>query len=354
MKKIVFLIMPLIWLTSCGEAPAERDIATALRPTKLYTVQAFDQAREYRLFARIANRETIDLKFEVAGQLAALPIHEGEKIKRGDLIAELDASEHKLALDRANASLTLARQEHQRLETLHAKGILSTAELDEAKTRHQLLRIGVAEAREVLKDCVILAPFDALIVRRFKPVHSAVIAGDAVVRLTRADTIELLADVPEKLVTKIQKNGISRAYARFSADPDSAWPVTLIEQNAQVNPTTLTYETRFTLDRIPEWNPLQGMTAQLSLALPSIAQQLLVPTAALQTDVDGSFFVWVTLPPDYRVAKRLVKVGTPSSGMLPITLGLAVGETVVAAGGSALRAGQKIRPINQSATHNND
>ena len=354
MKKIVFVIMPLIWLTSCSEAPAERDIATALRPAKLYTVQAFDQAREYRLFARIANRETIDLKFEVAGQLAALPIHEGEKIKRGDLIAELDASEHKLALDRANASLTLARQEHQRLETLHAKGILSTAELDEAKTRHQLLRIGVAEAREVLKDCVILAPFDALIVRRFKPVHSAVIAGDAVVRLTRADTIELLADVPEKLVTKIQKNGISRAYARFSADPDSAWPVTLIEQNAQVNPTTLTYETRFTLDRIPEWNPLQGMTAQLSLALPSIAQQLLVPTAALQTDVDGSFFVWVTLPPDYRVAKRLVKVGTPSSGMLPITLGLAVGETVVAAGGSALRAGQKIRPINQSATHNND
>ena len=354
MKKMVFVIMPLIWLTSCSEAPAERDIATAVRPAKLYTVQAFDQAREYRLFARIANRETIDLKFEIAGQLAALPIREGAKIKRGDLIAELDASEHKLALDRANTSLTLARQELERLEKLYAKGILSTAALDEAKTRHKLLRIGVAEAREVLKDCVILAPFNALIVRRFNPGHSAVIAGDAVVRLTRADTIELLADVPEKLVTKIQKNGISRAYARFSANPDSAWPVTLIEQNAQVNPTTLTYETRFALDRIPEWNPLQGMTAQLSLALPSIAQQLLVPTAALQTDVDGSFFVWVTSPPDYTVAKRLVKVGTPSSGMLPITLGLAVGETVVAAGGSALRAGQRIRPINQSATHNND
>jgi multidrug efflux pump subunit AcrA (membrane-fusion protein) len=83
MKKMVFVIMPLIWLTSCSEAPAERDIATAVRPAKLYTVQAFDQAREYRLFARIANRETIDLKFEIAGQLAALPIREGAKIKRG-------------------------------------------------------------------------------------------------------------------------------------------------------------------------------------------------------------------------------------------------------------------------------
>ncbi|MDE0842277.1 MAG: efflux RND transporter periplasmic adaptor subunit [Porticoccaceae bacterium] len=338
-------VLPFILLTGCDQKLPEADPPTVVRPAKIYTVKATSEPQQYQLFARVANRETIDMQFEVAGQLVALPIREGEKINRGDLIAELDANEHKLALERAQTSLKLASQELNRFKKLYAKGILSVTILDESQTRYQLRRIDVAQAQEILKDSKIMSPFDALVLQRYKGNHSAVIAGDVIASLTRSDKIELLTDMPEKLVVAIQKYGISQNTARFTANPEKVWPLLLVEQSAQASPATQTYQTRFVLEQLPDWDLLQGMTAQISLTLPATSAELFVPTSALQTDIDGSLFVWVTSAPDYTARKRLVEVGSPRSARVVITAGLADGEIIIAAGGSVLHAGQKVHPM---------
>ena len=344
MKLSLCLVLYLI-LIGCNEASPEQTILTMARPAKLYAVKNTVKPIEHQLFARVDNRDSLDLKFEVSGQLISLPIRAGQSIKKGELIAALDAREHKLALDYANTSLSLATQELARMEKLYGRGMVSKSTFDEASTRHKLMRIDLEQAKEVVRDSQILAPFDGIVLQRLKQNYGAVVAGDVIARLTRSDTLELVTDLPEILLETINQQGINSAYARFTAHPDRQWPLTWVEQHAQISPGMPVFETRFILDKLPHWQPLQGMTAQIVLQLTPTLQQTLVPTAALQADVDGSFFVWITSAPDYTVNKRPVDVGTPSPDWVPVIAGLTHGDTVIAAGGSSLREGDKILPL---------
>jgi len=347
--KTVFGLLLYLLLGGCSEPPSEQASLRMARPAKLYAVENTTEPDVHRLFARIHNRDSIDLQFEVSGQLVALPIRAGQKIKKGELIAALDAREHKLELDYASTSLILATQELSRMEKLHDKGVVSISTLDQTRTRQRLLHIEVGQAKEILRDSQILAPYDGIVLERFKQNHSAIIAGDVVARLTRSDIVELVTDIPETLVAAINQQGITDVYARFTAHPSLIWPLSWVEQQAQVSEATPTFKTRFALKKMPDWQPLQGMTAQIFLQLAPTLQQTQVPTAALQTDVDGRFFVWITSAPNYTVNKRPVDVGRPSPDWLTITAGLAAGETVIAAGGNALREGDKIIPLTSPA-----
>ena len=69
---------------------------------------------------------------------------------------------------------------------LHDKGVVSISTLDQTRTRQRLLHIEVGQAKEILRDSQILAPYDGIVLERFKQNHSAIIAGDVVARLTRS------------------------------------------------------------------------------------------------------------------------------------------------------------------------
>ena len=120
----------------------------------------------------------------MSGQLISLPIRAGQPIKKGELIAALDAREHKLALDYANTSLSLATQKLARMEKLYGRGMVSKSTFDEASTRHKLMRIDLEQAKEVVRDSQILAPFDGIVLQRLKQNYSAVVTGDVIARFT--------------------------------------------------------------------------------------------------------------------------------------------------------------------------
>ena len=105
------------------------------------------EPKHHFLYARVQNSNTVDLKFEVSGELTDVPIFEGQKLKRGATIAELDARDYELALDYAKSEYALASQTLSRMLALYELGTLPISKLDASKTREKLLGIKVAQGR---------------------------------------------------------------------------------------------------------------------------------------------------------------------------------------------------------------
>ena len=345
MRRILFAL--ILALSGCYDGTQEQESVKVLRTAKIYTIRETDAPSRHQLFGRVVNAGTVDLGFELPGQIIAMPILEGQQLNKGTLIAQLDVSQHKLALEYAKSEEVLATQELERMNKLYIQGVVPRSQLDEATTRGQLLAIKVAQAEELIKDCSITAPFDGIVLQRLKEAHDTIVAGETVARYTSSDNIELTADVPEGLAAKITNGKILDGYARFSANPQKTWALSVLEQRAEANSTTQTYQTRFTLSETPDWNPLQGMTAKIILSLPPVSSSIEVPVGALQTDTDGDFYVWVTSGPSFMVAKRLVQVGTLKNDFIQITTGLRPGEIVIAAGGTSLQQNEQIIPLNK-------
>ncbi|MAJ86728.1 MAG: efflux RND transporter periplasmic adaptor subunit [Cellvibrionales bacterium TMED148] len=350
MRIIASLIVLII--TACAEESQEKETNSTFRTAKLYIANQLIEPKRHHLHARVENSDTVDLTFVISGEIASIPIFEGQKLKRDAMIAELDARDYELALDYAKSEHALATQELSRLSRLYDMGTLPLSKLDASKTREEMLSIRVEQAEEALKDCKITAPFDGIVLHRFQEAHTSIAPGEPIARFASSNKVELVANVAEDLAAQISSKRITGAFARFSANPQLTWQLSIVEQRGESNLATQTYRTRFALHEIPDWVLRQGMTARITLTLPSSLNRLVVPIGALHTDPEGAFYVWVTSDPDFLVEKRLVKSGVVQRDLVEIKDGLNVGEIVVETGGTMLQEGDRITPLQPPTSKN--
>ena len=137
MKKIyLFAISVMLLATSCGHKK-EGD-ATLIRPVK--TATASSQSVIRKDFSGIVEAvEYVKLAFRVSGQVINLPVVEGQRVKKGQVVAEIDPTDYKLDYDAKRASFQKAASQMQRAEKLLAKNAIS---MQEFETTHQC-QIGI-------------------------------------------------------------------------------------------------------------------------------------------------------------------------------------------------------------------
>ena len=106
--RTVFLISLLaLLLCSCGKKEEEKAEAIAVRPIKLMTVGSDLTGQTRKLPGTVRATERVDLAFQVSGPLIELPVKEGQRVKRGDLVARIDPQDFETSL--RNAKGTMAR-----------------------------------------------------------------------------------------------------------------------------------------------------------------------------------------------------------------------------------------------------
>jgi len=344
MKRIL-LALTLLGLISC-EQNTTIETASAGRPVQLLTVAKTQIHPPVHFVGEVAPARTVDLGFEVDGTLAALPIPEGDIVKAGQLVAQLDPRRFELALKGAMADHTLAEKTRSRIATLREAETVSAAELDEAIARETQAQLAVAAAETDLEDTMLNAPFDSRVIARLKENHATVGRLEPVIRLAPLNEIEVVIGVPEQLMAQFNPAQISEATVRFSADPDQLFSARWLDYEAQVNRDTQTFGVRFSLTQTPPWPVLPGMTATVLITLAQHGSTLPhIPMSALQADVDGTFFVWVVNNETSRVFKRPVEVGVPDKNLVGVYAGLAPGERIVVAGGAWLSEDMLVRAL---------
>lgn len=316
----------------------------------------------------ITAANTVTVRSRVDGQLLALHFQEGQQVKAGDLLAEIDPSQFKVALAQAQgqlakdkATLANARRDLARYQQLVKTNLVSRQELDaqqalvnETEGTLKADEASVASAQLQLDWTRITAPVDGRVGLKQVDIGNQISSGDTtgIVVLTQTHPIDLVFTLPESdiaTVVQAQKSGqplVVEAWDRTNSTKLSAGVLLSLDNQIDVTTGTIKVKARFN-NQDDALFPNQFVNARMLVDTEHNA--VVIPAAALQMGNEGHF-VWV-LNDENKVSKHLVKTGIQDSQKVVISAGISAGERVVTDGIDRLTEGAKVEVVQaQTAT----
>lgn len=211
-------------------------------PTPLVRLMTLGQdsaPAERTFFGRTVARQTVDLGFQVGGQIVDFPVIEGDLIAQDSLIAQLDQRPFNLALNESRLSEEQAQRDAERAEQL--AGNVSAAQRETLQTQAELASVARENAELSLERSTLRAPFDAVVSTRSVANFSTVAPGQPVVRLHDMSELRIEIDVPEAVVREAGEDPKFDLLARFGGD-DELHPLKIVETDIETGPVAGTYK----------------------------------------------------------------------------------------------------------------
>ena len=363
--KLLIWLMALAALLAAGvffkglfESGIEVQLATASMssPSQANAVLTASGYVVARRKAAVASKGT--------GTLVYLGVDEGDKVKKGQLIARLDDSDVAAARERARenlrvaeADLNEAKQSLERMRLLLAQQFVAQADYDIAEARYKRVvatidaaKFGLKEAEVAVDNTRIIAPFDGTVLKKnadvgeiVAPLAGAASSKAAVVTIADMSSLEVDADVSEANITRVSPE--QACEITLDAYPQQRYPgyVTKIVPTADRAKATVMVKIKF---REYDQKVLPEMSAKISFlaagADNSSAQSkalLTVPAAAVATR-NGRTVVYQVR--DDRVVEVPVTTGQKLAGLVEITDGLKDGDKIVSKVDDRFAAGVKV------------
>ncbi|PMR76499.1 efflux RND transporter periplasmic adaptor subunit [Billgrantia endophytica] len=344
LPRILLSLTMALLLTACTENGASTNHDNVIRPVRVETAMP-SPASSHRFVARVEAASTVDLAFQVGGQLTDHSPHEGTLVTRGKTLATLDTTDFELALRQVETRHEQARREYERLRRLHAQNAASTANFEQAEAEFRTQAVALEQARRQLAYTRIEAPFDALVTRRLAEPFATVAANAPVLRVQDMSELRLRFHVPERLSAILEHPEAYRMEAIFEAAPERRFPVRYREHRPQPDPVGQSYPVSVTLPRPSALELLPGMTASIVVSRFSPAPTgVTVPLSALDPGNDGQMRVWRFDPDSQTVTPRPVTLGAALPDRVTVLEGLTEGEPIVTSGTHLLRDGMRVRP----------
>ncbi|MBR9864815.1 MAG: efflux RND transporter periplasmic adaptor subunit [Rhodobacteraceae bacterium] len=331
-----------ILLSLCATMSAAQDEAVKLAKTIIVTADAGGQTRQF--FGHVVAKETVDLAFQVDGQIVEFPVTEGGTVAQGEIIASLDVEPYELALDQAQVQYDQAVRTFERLKKLQG-GAVSQVSVDDAETQLQITSIALRDAERSLRNAHLVSPFDGLVAARNVAKFATVAAGTPVVRLHDMSDLRIEIDVPEVLFQHAGKEEDIKLMAQFPSSTKQ-YGLAVREFNAETADVGQTY--RITLGMAPPEGliVLPGASVTVYATMPGTEQAPVIPSAAVITDAAGNAKVMVFTPQDGdfgTVQSVPVSIKPSATGEVIVTSGLTEGQEIVASGANQLADGERVR-----------
>jgi RND family efflux transporter MFP subunit len=337
-------------LAACSSKPAPEP----LRMVRTAEVR-YDKTQETdRYFGSVQARYEVDQAFRVGGKVMSRKVDVGQKVRQGDVIAVLDDSDYKLAMEAAQQQLAAAQaqarqaeSDRQRLNALKSDGSVSPSDDEKAQSMAQTTRATAeADARKLdlarnrLEYTTLRASQDGVITSVKFEVGQVVAEGQPIVSIAKEVEPEIVVNVPEDQLSAFKA---SRYKAVLTSAPDQAFDVVLRELSPQAAATTRTFRARLK-PATPRALPL-GASARLIVERPTADTPAAAIPASAITQNKGQPAVWVVR-----------RVGADPAGTVDLTnvvvhgyrndevliSGPQAGELVVSAGVQKMAPGLKV------------
>lgn len=242
--------------------------------------------------------EQTPMAFRRAGEVQHVLVKAGDVVKQGQMIAKLDDSKEKQAVNDAEAQYTLAIRQLKRGEDLHARQMISKAELDELTANKELAEATFYNATNQLNYTRLFAPFAGKVSDVFKERFERVAIGEPVLNLYQNDLVYVRIELSDNVLATVDPNSDRMSYkprATFSGI-DGRFALDYLEHTSEPNAETQTYEMYLTMPQ-PKTEILPGTSVSLLVDMVKAGITSIdgysVPVTALQAGSEGNeFFVW--------------------------------------------------------------
>ena len=319
----------------------------------------------FKALGTVTALNTINVRSRVAGELVKIYFKEGQMVKAGELLAEIDPRSYQNALLQAEgtllqnqAQLKNAQVDVQRYRGLYAEDSIAKQTLDTAEalvSQYQgtvkTNQAAVNDAKLNLDFTKIRAPISGRVGLRQLDVGNLVAANDttALVVITQTEPIVVAFTLPETnlaLVLERYRSGAKmpvQAWNRGDTKELAVGVLSSIDNQIDITTGTLKFKALFE-NRDQVLFPNQFVNVRL--LADTLQNVVLAPTAAIQFGTNGSFVY--AMDGDNKVKIRTIKVGATDGDVTVIEDGLAPGDRVVLEGTDRLRDGGAVEVVNDS------
>ncbi len=357
-KLCLILIMASLLFLSCQKEEPTQEI---VRPVRIIQVFSTGGSR-VRTFPGVARAGMESrLSFKVSGTVNKVAVRVGDRVKAGQLIAELDPYDYQLKVQQARASLLQAEAQarnanaaYSRVRSLYENRSASKQDLDSARMSYESAN-AMAQASEKQLEQALLQlsytkitapPIDGAIAEVHCEANENIQAGAPLFLLTASSQLEVNVSIPENLISQIEEERV--VSVEFDAIPDEEFKAKVSEIGVKSITMATTFPVTLLLEQThPDIRPGMAATATFLFESQDDRVRFIVPSEAVGEDREGRFvFIVESLPEEEGfgiVRRRSVVVGELTEEGLEIFEGLTDEDLVVTAGISHIVEGQKVK-----------
>lgn len=293
-------------------------------------------AHEVEALGTLRANESVDITAKVADRVAAIHFEEGQQVRKGEVLVELDSTEARADLAAAEAAASDSRSQYQRSQELYQTRALSEAQLDQLQAALLANEARVAAARSRVQDRIITAPFAGRVGLRNVSRGGLVNPGAVITTLDDLSVVKLDFAVPEVFLATLEP-GLS-VEARSTAYPDATFTGRVASVDTRVDPTTRSVAIRALIDnRDGRLRPGMFMTVKL---VRSAGEALMLPEQAIVPEGERHYVYVVS---EGRAHKREIAIGRRRPGEVEVLRGLSEDEKVVVDGTLNMREAVAVR-----------
>lgn len=342
-------------LTGCNEKKEET--AEVVRPVKVVEIAQADTTRKLDYSGVVRARTDMNLGFRVNGKIVERKVDIGQKVKPGDVIARMDATDYILAVRRSQADLDAAEKQVQttelartRAQTLFNKNVTSKSQLEQAElsyeqavsTRDSAVS-ALSEAKNQVAYADLTSDMNGIVTAINADVGQVVSSGTPVITVAVDGEKEVQVAVPEMDIAQFKVG--KDVKARFWSDAALVLDGKVREVSGSADQSR-TFAVRVSVPNDPR--VLLGMTATIEALADNTQPYVSIPLSAL-AQKDGKQIVWLVDRSAGTVHSRAIKVADFADDGVRVADGLKAGDVVVAAGTQFMTENMKVKLAASSA-----
>ncbi len=348
MKRLLTLVAAAGILCACGRTPHD---GAAVRSVVLATPVELDSTYTIHHSGIVREAHTVSLGFKTAGQIARIHVCEGDYVRSGDLLAELDDADYRLGVEAVQIQYDQLKDEVERTKRLFEQNSVSANDYEKAVAGLKQLGVQLQANRNKLDYTKLHAPTDGYVQSvNFSPAEM-VDAGTALITLLDMSHMEVTVDIP---ADEYRQRDRFLRYGCRAAGIDGELPMRLSGLTPKADGNQL-YQLRLTFADRPDGRLTAGMNVEIGIvtAVSSPVSGFAVPLCAVFREEGGNNpCVWV-FGRDSTVSRRPVVLnGTDAGGRAVVVGGLTGGERIVRAGVHVLREGERVRVVEKPGETN--
>ncbi|HEX9181286.1 MAG TPA: efflux RND transporter periplasmic adaptor subunit [Burkholderiales bacterium] len=344
---------------SVAQAPAPAGSILEFAAGDIVTAESRELARQVPLTGTLKPFAEAVVKAKIAGELQRLVVREGEAVRKGQVIGQIDpteaearVAERQADLEGARSQLQLAEKNHATQKALLDRGFISKnafdsteSSLEVARARVKAAEAGLAVTRKVLQDTVLAAPMDGIVAQRHAEPGERLPVDGRVVTLADVSRLEMAAPVPAAEIAAVRVGQeVSFAVEGYNGRAFTG-------RVERINPVASSGSRSVDIYLVVENTDRAlrgGLFAQGVLILERLPAAVVVPLSAVREEA-GSRYVYAL--ENGRIARHEVKLGVTlrDQGLVQVTAGLAPGTSVVRSNLGQFREGATARVTGQPA-----
>ena len=330
-------------LAACGgQAP----VAETPRPVLVVHPAAGADTAPAAYAGDIRARNESPLSFRVGGNRVRRLAEVGDRVRQGQLLAELDPGDAALQASAAQAEMIRIGGDLERYRKLVAQKLVSQSTFDAQQAAYRAARAQYELTRNQSAYTRLHAPRDGVIATRSAEAGQTVAAGQAIYTLAGDNGREVAIALPESRIRDVSVG--QQVMVELWSATGQLLQGRVREISPAADPQARTYAARVALEGEAANAVELGQSARVYMQQSGERAALRVPLSAVQRDAEGKpASLWVVDPASRRVRLAPVRLGAYAEGTVSLLGGVDANAWIVAAGGHLLRDGQLVAPVDR-------